>query len=293
MTKKIIVAAVILLVGAWAVKKTHVCNYATAWLKNSEEHVRGQIPREVQLKEIENEIAKMDRDYQKHLRVIADKMVSIKELNQEIAVAELNRKGLADSLFTLTKAIEAKEVPISYKDANYATVAKAEVKAEREFTTLQQLDKTLGSKKKLLEAEERNLDALKDHLDKLVAQRDAFKLRLTVLRANEAELKAVHQDAPPHRRRAPRQHPKEARPPRARAERRHHRAHAGRAVRQQDRGQHRADAGQLARERAKDARLPRRQAEQGHQGHQGRPGQVVHSVRPAVPGHLYHCQLRV
>jgi chromosome segregation ATPase len=191
MTKKIIVAAVVLLVGAWLVKKTQVCSYAAAFFRNGAEHARAQIPRQLELDRIEGEIARMDKDYQKLLRVIAERMVSIKKLNEEITVAEVNRKDMAESLLSLTQAIEAKELPISYKGAKYTTTAKAEATAVRELAELKRLDQKMTSKKKTLEAEQRNLDALKDQLDKLVTQKHEFEVRVATLRANQAELDAL------------------------------------------------------------------------------------------------------
>jgi septal ring factor EnvC (AmiA/AmiB activator) len=191
MTKKIIVAAVVLLVGFWVVKKTQVCSYASAIFSNGAESVRKQIPRDLELSRVKNEIAHMDRDYQKLLRVIAERMANIKRLNEEVAAAEVNRKDLAEKLTALTTAIEDGETPISYKDSKYATLAKAQARASRELTLLKQLDKTLASKKKMLEAEQRNLDALKDQLDKLVTQKREFEVRVAQLEASEAELQTT------------------------------------------------------------------------------------------------------
>jgi hypothetical protein len=196
MTKKIIVAAVVLLVGAWVVKKTQVCSYATAVFKSGAEQVRSRIPRELELSRVKNEISQMDRDYQKLLRVIAERMASTKKLTAEVAVAEANRKEMADSLLALSDAIEAKETPIAYKGVNYSTTTKAEGKAARELTLLKQLDKSLASKKKVLDAEQRNLDALKDQLDKLVTQKREFEVRVAQLEANQAEIDALATKSP-------------------------------------------------------------------------------------------------
>jgi chromosome segregation ATPase len=190
MTKKIIVGAVILLAAAWVVNKTRVCSYAKAIFHNGAEQVRGQIPRELELARIKNEIGQMDRDYQKLLRVMAERVTRAKELNKEVVVLEANRKELAANLLTLSEAIEAKETTISYRGETY-NLANAQTKASRELNNLKQLDKTLASKKKILEAEERNVDALKDQLDKLVSQKREFEVRVAELEANETELAAT------------------------------------------------------------------------------------------------------
>jgi chromosome segregation ATPase len=196
MTKKIIVAAIVLLVGAVVVKKANLCSYATAVFNNGAERVRHEIPRDLELARVKSEIGKMDRDYQKLLRAIAERMASTKKLSEEVAMGEANRKELVDSLSALAKAIEEKEAPIRYQGFTYQTTAKAEAKAARELTVLKQLDKSLASKKKMLDAEQRNLDALRDALDKLVTQKREFEVRVAQLEAAQAELDAVAVKSP-------------------------------------------------------------------------------------------------
>jgi septal ring factor EnvC (AmiA/AmiB activator) len=197
MMKKILVAAVVLVVGACVAKKTHAWNHLKDWVRTcASEKEHGDKQRDQELAEVKKKIAAMDRGYQKLLRSIAEKMVSTKSLAEEIKTAEANRKELADGLATLTEDIEAKAVPISYKGDSFATTAKAEAKASRELTLLKQLDKSLVSKKKMLDAEQRNLDALKDQLDKLVTQKRTFEVRVAELEAAEAELKAVKIQSP-------------------------------------------------------------------------------------------------
>jgi len=196
MTKKIIVGAVILLAAAWVVKKTQVCSYAKTIFQNGAQQVRGQIPRELELARIENEIGQLDNDYRKQLRTIAEKMTAIKKLNQDIANTEVSRKERADSLVALTQAIEGKKTPIEYNGLVYTSLANAEKKADTEFQTLQRQDRTLESLKKTLEAEQSNLAALKDQLDKLVTQKHEFQVRVAQLRADEARLQAARTKTP-------------------------------------------------------------------------------------------------
>jgi hypothetical protein len=133
-------------------------------------------PPKVTVEPTPGDIAALDRAYQKLLRSIAEKMVGARSLTEEIKTAEANRKELADNLAALVEALEAKETPINYKGVSYPTAAKAQAKASRELTLLKQLDMSVGSKKKMLEAEQRNLDALKDQLDKLVTQKRASEI---------------------------------------------------------------------------------------------------------------------
>jgi chromosome segregation ATPase len=196
MMKKFLVVAAIVVVGVVVAKKTHAWTCARDMVKNALADKEREKSRTQELAEAKKKIAAMDKGYQKLLRSIAEKMVSVKTLTEEIKTAEVNRKELFDGLTGLTESIEAKETPISYKGESYPTPAKAEAKANRELTLLKQLDKSLGSKKKLLEAEQRTLDALKDGLDKLVTQKRTFEVRVAELEAREAELQAAKIQSP-------------------------------------------------------------------------------------------------
>jgi chromosome segregation ATPase len=198
MTKKIIVAAVVLLVGAVVVKKTNLCSYAGALFRNGAERVRQEIPFDLEMARVKGEIGKMDRDYQKLLRVIAERIAKTKKLSEEIANGEANRKEMAENLASLAKAIEEKEAPISYKGFVYQTTAKAADKAARELTELKSLDKSLALKKKELVAEQRKLDAHREQLEKLVAQKREFEVTVVELEATQAELDALATQTPIH-----------------------------------------------------------------------------------------------
>jgi chromosome segregation ATPase len=195
MFKKLVIVSVIGLACLWVAKKTHVGSYARTVVAFGKEQVRGQIPRELELARVENEIQQLDRDYQGLLGPIAEKMASIKKLEREIASAKENQQDQRDSLLTLTKAVEAKEAQISY-NGKTLILDRAKVKLARDFATFKKLEVHLATKEKLLEAEIKNLAVTRDQLDKLIGQKREFEIRLAQLEAEEATLRVVRIQTP-------------------------------------------------------------------------------------------------
>lgn len=195
MFKKIAVGVVIAVACLWVAKKTQLCSYASTLISQGREHVRGQIPRDLELARVQHEIQQLDRDYQATLGPIAEKMAAIKKLDREIATAKANQQEQRDNLLVLTKAVESKETPVSYCGSTY-NLDQAKVKLARDFATFKKLEAHLSSKEKLLEAEHKSLAATRDQLDKLVAQKREFEIRLAQLEAEEATLKVARIKTP-------------------------------------------------------------------------------------------------
>lgn len=149
----------------------------------------------MELARVQHEIQQLDRDYQGLLGPIAEKMASIKRLDREIASARANHQEQRKNLLALTAAIDARESQISYHESNY-TLDQAKVKLAKDFAIFRKLEANLTTKEKLLEAENRNLAAIRDQLDKLTSQKREFEIRVATLEAEEATLQVTRIQTP-------------------------------------------------------------------------------------------------
>jgi len=195
MCKKIAVAVVLGLAGLWVVQKTQVVSYASTLLAKGKDQLRGQIPRGVELTRVQHEIDRLDYDYRGLLGPIAEKMAVVKRLDGEIATARENHQSQRKELLALTGAVEAKETTITCGGSTY-NLDQAKVKLARDFATFKKLEAHLASKEKQLEAENRNLAATRDQLDKLISQKREFEIRLAQLQAEEAALEVSRIQTP-------------------------------------------------------------------------------------------------
>ena len=78
MTKKLVIAGIIVVAALWVAKKTHFMSYAATCIAHGKESVRQHIPRDLELARIRNEIKQLDRDYTDLFDPIAEKKVSVK-----------------------------------------------------------------------------------------------------------------------------------------------------------------------------------------------------------------------
>ena len=63
MTKKLVIAGILVVAALWVAKKTHFMSYAATCIAHGKESVRKHIPRDLELASIRNDIKQLDREY--------------------------------------------------------------------------------------------------------------------------------------------------------------------------------------------------------------------------------------
>lgn len=195
MCKKITVGVLVALACVWAAKKTNVFSYASTIVASSRDHFRKQIPRELELARVRNEIQNLDRDYQALFGPVAERTASVKRLERQVKEGTANLQQQREALLAFTKAVEAKETQISFNGSNY-NLPEAKRKLAYNFAFFKKQQADLAVKEKQLEAERTCLDATREQLDKLMTQKHEFEVRLLTLEAEEATLAVVATKAP-------------------------------------------------------------------------------------------------
>jgi chromosome segregation ATPase len=190
MCKKITVGVLVALACLWAVRKTHVLSYASTIVTSGQEHFRKQIPRELELARVRNEIQNLDRDYQALFGPVAERTAAVKRLERQVVAGTANLTHQREALLAFTKAVEAKETQISFNGSTYC-LPEAKNKLAYNFAFFKKQQADLTVKEKQLEAERACLAATKDQLDKLMTQKREFETRLLNLEAEEATLAVV------------------------------------------------------------------------------------------------------
>jgi len=189
MTKKLVVAGIIVVACLWVAKKTQFISYAGTMIAQGKANLHRQIPIDLQLARVRNEIKQLDKDYQALLGPIAEKKVAVKNLETEVVTGKDNLAARREALVALTKSIQDKETLISYQGSNY-NLDQARVKLAQDFTDFKKKEIHLATKEKLLNAERTNLTATFDQLDKLVSQKREFEIKLAELEAEVEMLRA-------------------------------------------------------------------------------------------------------
>jgi peptidoglycan hydrolase CwlO-like protein len=187
MFKKIGIAAVVVAVVLFLLNSTMLGSYTgTAWSK-IHGSFKKQVPLEFEIERIKHEIAQLVPDMKKNLSQVAEEMVAIDNLKEQIADAHRNLDTQKASIMTMTEDLEKGAQTVSYKGVTYSANRIRE-KLARDFTSYQNCEKDLKAKEQLLDARERGLDAAREQLSSIRSQKQELEVQVEQL---EAELKAV------------------------------------------------------------------------------------------------------
>src|SRR5437588_4511810 len=145
MTKKLVIAGIIVVAALWVAKKTHFMSYAATCIAHGKESVRQHIPRDLELARIRNEIKQLDRDYTDLFGPIAEKKVSVKRLEKEIATGQANLAKRREALLALTKSVENKETQIAFDGHTYK-LDRAKSVLSHEFESFKRFEQDLTAK---------------------------------------------------------------------------------------------------------------------------------------------------
>ena len=114
MCKKVFTGAVLVVAGLFLLNVVGLGSYvSTAWQKVRTSCKR-QVPLEFEIERVRNEVAQLVPDMKKNLSVIAEEMVAIENLKEEIATTRANLKIQEASIRQMTRDLDSGAKQISY-----------------------------------------------------------------------------------------------------------------------------------------------------------------------------------
>lgn len=166
---------------------TKVGSYAgTAWGK-FRTSAKQQVPIEFEIDRLKHEVAQLIPDMKKNRRLVAEEMVAIDNLKEEIATSRTKLDEQKSVLLKLSKDLDGGETTFLIGGVSYKRDRILE-KVSRDFDSLKRAESELTAKQQLLEAKERALDAAKEQLATMRDQKQELEVQIAQL---EAEVKTV------------------------------------------------------------------------------------------------------
>jgi chromosome segregation ATPase len=193
--KKLLLIGLIVVGGLFLAKKTSLCSYAGTFWSKVRHEAKIAVPTKFELDRIRHEIGRMDADIRDMLSPIAENMAAVKRLKRDIETTRGRLEEQKATLLTMTKDLEGNPQFITYGGEKY-TANRIRLKLERDFASYQRVEAKLKSQEKLLEAKERTLTATRDQLNKVIAKKRDFELRLARLEADEETLQIARIGSP-------------------------------------------------------------------------------------------------
>jgi len=187
MCRKIGLAAVLVVAGLFLLNWVGLGSYtSTAWQK-IKGNAKKQVPLEFEIERVRNQVSQLIPDMKKNLTVVAEEIVAVENLKEEIADIRTRLMGEQKKMQAMAKDLESGNKFVVYDGKQYSADRVRE-KLSRDFNSFKRCKAELESKEKLLEAKERALDAARQQLATIRIQKGELEVLIAQL---EAELKTV------------------------------------------------------------------------------------------------------
>jgi len=160
MCKKLVLAAVAILVGTAVVRHTSVGSLAHVWWHDAKKAVERQVPPEVQIKQLEVEVGKIDRDIKQNLSRLAGQEVDTQKLEENVASLKEEQKKLHASIEAMIATLKGHEGNgrLTFNGREYSK-SYLTSKLSTDTVRFQTRTAELASKEKLLDLKKQALEA--------------------------------------------------------------------------------------------------------------------------------------
>jgi DNA repair exonuclease SbcCD ATPase subunit len=187
MCKKIGIAALLAVAGLFVMNKAGLSSYGATAVQNLRSCFKKSVPVEFEIDRLRYEISQLVPDMRKHVGAIAEEMVTVQNLKEEMADAKDNLKRRKSEIVLMTKDLERGAITVVY-DGREFPASRIREKLSRDFASYQRCEAEVKSKEALLDAKERALEAGRQQLSEIRTQKQELEVELARL---EAELKTV------------------------------------------------------------------------------------------------------
>jgi len=187
MCKKLVLAAVAIVVGSMVVKHTSVGSLARVWWNDARQAVERQVPPETQIKRLEHEVSKIDADIKQNLSRLAQQEVETQKLDEDIASAKESQAALKTEITALTKSLEANTQPVKFDTRVARNTRKLDLQVatyNRRKAELKSKESLLAMKREALEANHARINEMFNQKEELHVTVEELKAKLAIARSN-------------------------------------------------------------------------------------------------------------
>jgi len=190
MCKKLVIAAVAILVGSAVVKHTSVGSLVQVWWHDAKQAVERQVPPEVQIKQLAVEVGKIDADIKRNLSKLATQEVEVEKMVVKVEELKQEQSALKADITAMTKGLESSTEKVSFNGRNWAAnkltrqLDGAVAKYERNKAELTTKEKVLSKNREALDAAHARIQEMKAQKDQLRDTVAGLQARMELARLN-------------------------------------------------------------------------------------------------------------
>ena len=187
MFKKLLLTALAVVAGLFILNHTRLGSYGqTAWGK-IRSTAKQQVPIEFEIERVKQQVTQLVPDMRKHLSTVAEEIVSIDNLREEIQVSKSNLVKQQEAVHGMVDQLKSGTERVTLKGRTWSRARLSEQLAH-DVRSCQRLEQEIKSREQLLDHKERALEATKEQLASIRTQRQELEVEIARL---EAELKSV------------------------------------------------------------------------------------------------------
>jgi hypothetical protein len=171
MLKKLVIAAVAVVVGMAVLHSTRLGSHVKVWWQEAKAVVERQVPPEQRLKVLQVEIDKIDKEIRNNISKIAERQVNCDSLEKDVVALRGTVNGNREEVADLAKALDAKVEFVNFNGESFNRKA-ATHKLDLAVSTFKARKNELERKEQLLAERKKGLDIANQRITEMKAQRD-------------------------------------------------------------------------------------------------------------------------
>lgn len=191
MLKKLGITALLVAAGIFVASKTKAGSYVEALWDKCKSKAITQVSMDFEIERIRKDIDRLIPDMRKNLNVLAVEMVAVENLRDEIAKirceVDKHKINLRAMNETAREATNKNITPVVFNGSSYS-LTRLQERLASDLASCKRCEESVKHKESLLEAKERAVDAAKEQLATIRAQKAELEVALAQL---EAEIKTL------------------------------------------------------------------------------------------------------
>lgn len=190
MVKKSLAAvAAVAVVGA-CVFGTDFFSYVRTFGSNAREAVKAQISTDFELDRIRNEVDNLMPEVHRHMTIVAEQSVDVKDMERELADKEASLTRQKDAILALREDLDTGLDHFTYRAVSY-TRSEVESDLASRFDSYRVSEESVKRDRQILAAQRDTLRANQKKLDAMLARKEELKVKVAQLEARQKQIQAA------------------------------------------------------------------------------------------------------
>ncbi|MCA9036290.1 MAG: hypothetical protein KDA91_14240 [Planctomycetaceae bacterium] len=187
MLKKLVVGAMAMGLATGMLFGTDSFSYLRTFGKNVRTAVKSEITPEFELARIRDEVDNLLPEIRRHMTVVAEQSVDVKDMERSLADKESNLTRQKDAILALRSDLESGSSKFTYKAVSY-TRGEVEADLSHRFESYRSAEDSIKRDRQILTAQKDTLRANQQKLDTMLSKKQDLVVKVAQL---EARLKQV------------------------------------------------------------------------------------------------------